>query len=368
MKLISSLVPASALLALAVGCADVGGNPLPGGGGEPTNPAAACDDGVQNGFEQGVDCGGGCPFDCPPTCHDGVENGDEEGVDCGVGACGVACGSIEFLDVLCENCELSADGSTLVGSIPAKPRRAVRWTREQGAVELGDLPGGNSGSRAYAVSADGSVVVGRSHSGSPQAFRWSEAEGMIGLPGAGATDVSADGRIVLLGDKLWSEAGGVTDLDGLQGAAISGDGTVVFGNGYGSPPGEHGAQRWTEAEGTTYLGPFSAAAASADGSTVVGVAHAINGVAQGYYRWVEGEGLSKIPLIPIGVSDDGRTVYGWTAFGGLDRAPALWTEDEEVIVLGGIDFNGYARGMSSDAKTVLIEDYASSVFIWHAAN
>ncbi len=51
--------------------------------------APTCDDGIQNGDETGVDCGGSnCPA-CPPdpTCDDGVQNGDEEGVDCGGSNC-----------------------------------------------------------------------------------------------------------------------------------------------------------------------------------------------------------------------------------------------------------------------------------------
>lgn len=44
-----------------------------------------CDNGVQDPWEEGVDCGG--PF-CPPcisdaTCNDGIQNGYETGVDCG---------------------------------------------------------------------------------------------------------------------------------------------------------------------------------------------------------------------------------------------------------------------------------------------
>jgi hypothetical protein len=53
-----------------------------------TPPDPTCDDGIQNGDEEGVDCGGtNCPA-CPePTCDDGIQNGDEEGVDCGGSAC-----------------------------------------------------------------------------------------------------------------------------------------------------------------------------------------------------------------------------------------------------------------------------------------
>ncbi|XLS29353.1 M43 family zinc metalloprotease [Flavobacteriaceae bacterium M23B6Z8] len=53
-----------------------------------TPPDPTCDDGIQNGDEEGVDCGGSnCPA-CPePTCDDGIQNGDEEGVDCGGSSC-----------------------------------------------------------------------------------------------------------------------------------------------------------------------------------------------------------------------------------------------------------------------------------------
>lgn len=46
-----------------------------------------CEDGIQNGDEEGIDCGGSCA-PCP-TCEDGIQNGNETDVDCG-GDC-VAC-------------------------------------------------------------------------------------------------------------------------------------------------------------------------------------------------------------------------------------------------------------------------------------
>ena len=57
---------------------------------------STCDDGMQNGDEEGVDCGGS---DCPacPTCDDGIQNGDEEGIDCG----GSVCAPCD--EVICEN-------------------------------------------------------------------------------------------------------------------------------------------------------------------------------------------------------------------------------------------------------------------------
>ena len=60
---------------------------------EPVEPT--CDDGVQNGDEEGEDCGGSCEQVCEddpvePTCEDEIQNGGEEGVDCG-GPCDQAC-------------------------------------------------------------------------------------------------------------------------------------------------------------------------------------------------------------------------------------------------------------------------------------
>ncbi len=43
-----------------------------------------CDDGIQNGDEEGIDCGGTCGTPCPaPSCTDGIQNGTETGIDCG---------------------------------------------------------------------------------------------------------------------------------------------------------------------------------------------------------------------------------------------------------------------------------------------
>ena len=51
-----------------------------------------CNDGIQNGDEEGVDCGESAGCDLCPSCFDGIQNGDEEGVDCGgSGGCSI-CG------------------------------------------------------------------------------------------------------------------------------------------------------------------------------------------------------------------------------------------------------------------------------------
>lgn len=96
---------------LAVGASCAGSDICESGvcsGGECAAPA--CDDGVQNGNETGIDCGGGgcspcmagegCGFagDCvsevcfggtcqQPSCDDGVRNGTETDIDCGGAEC-----------------------------------------------------------------------------------------------------------------------------------------------------------------------------------------------------------------------------------------------------------------------------------------
>ncbi len=78
-----------------------------------------CDDGVQNGDEEGVDCGGSCPDECEPTCDDGIQNGDEEGIDCGGTNC-AACPT-------CDDGILNGDEEDIDcgGSCPACPEDIV---------------------------------------------------------------------------------------------------------------------------------------------------------------------------------------------------------------------------------------------------
>lgn len=117
---------------------------------------------------------------------------------------------------------ISQDGSTVVGRSERRvdggsaiQREAFRWTAETGMVGLGDLPGGDFDSRAFAASGDGSIVVGESETssgGATRAFIWDETNSMrdlkqallddfgLGTPGfirlTEAVDISADGRVI----------------------------------------------------------------------------------------------------------------------------------------------------------------------------
>ena len=134
---------------------------------------------------------------------------------------------------------VSADGSVVVGE---SGNLAFHWTKTTGMVALGKLPGTNNSS-ALGVSADGSVVVG--YSGS-LAFRWTKATGMVALGGGMASDVSADGSVIVVGESLWTQSSGLRpladvlvddyglDLRGWNLYSVSGisaDGHTVVGTG-----------------------------------------------------------------------------------------------------------------------------------------
>lgn len=128
--------------------------------------------------------------------------------------------------------DVSADGSVVVGD-SAYPewsdRQAFRWTEASGLQGLGAFPAaGRRGSWASAISADGSIAVGLSLIDGfykQAAFIWDEVHGMRNLAQiltteygvdltdlqlSGATDVSANGRVIV-GMALRSGESGAVD-------------------------------------------------------------------------------------------------------------------------------------------------------------
>ena len=103
-----------------------------------------------------------------------------------------------------------------IGGDLNNPREGFRWTADGGTVGLGDLPGGEVHSEAWAVSADGSTIVGASSVETDNAaFIWDQEHGMRDL-----------------NDVLTDDYG--IDLDGwyLNGAmGISADGLTITGHG-----------------------------------------------------------------------------------------------------------------------------------------
>ena len=166
--------------------------------------------------------------------------------------------------------DVSDDGLVVVGDA-GDAREAFRWTQSEGMTGLGFLPGGEDESIANAISPDGKVIVGQSTSANTtrfngfwEAYRWTKADGMIGLgdlPGGRfmsvALGVSANGEVVVgrsnTGDDsvgitpafIWDETNGMRsvqeilinrgiDLTGWrlrEATDVSADGTVIVGRG-----------------------------------------------------------------------------------------------------------------------------------------
>ena len=110
----------------------------------------------------------------------------------------------------------SSDGSVVVGgAVTASGWEAFRWKASTGMQRLGDLPGGSVNTEATACSADGSVVVGIGNIGGSlqRAFIWDETNGLRSLADAliaqgdagaiagwtlqNAYDISDDGRVIV---------------------------------------------------------------------------------------------------------------------------------------------------------------------------
>ncbi|MEM6611415.1 MAG: PEP-CTERM sorting domain-containing protein [Cyanobacteria bacterium P01_C01_bin.72] len=94
---------------------------------------------------------------------------------------------------------------------------AFIWNKANGMVGLGDLPGGQFASIAYAVSANGDIVVGKSHTDMGwEAFIWQKEKGMR-----------------VLKDLLENEYGlNLTSWILEEALDISADGLTIVGTGY----------------------------------------------------------------------------------------------------------------------------------------
>ncbi|MFG0285224.1 MAG: hypothetical protein ACF8R7_12440 [Phycisphaerales bacterium JB039] len=265
---------------------------------------------------------------------------------------------------------VNGDASIIVGDSAwdGGLSEAMVWTIADGMVGLG-VPTGANGTTARAASRDGSTIVGEVHFDPLQgdrAFLWTRTSGVTLLPSAhgpdartGASDVSADGRIVVGHDTVpgerriavrWVDGGTAEPLGAFPGGevssavAVSDDGMIIAGN-MSSP---RVPFRWTESGGVQALelppGATSAVAnaMSADGSFIVG-----SGYFPGYqlFRWTQATGIEPLGRLPQAdrtfaqaVSDDGRVIVGgyWQYFGTIEEfdSAMIWIEGKGQFDLG----------------------------------
>jgi probable HAF family extracellular repeat protein len=264
---------------------------------------------------------------------------------------------------------ISKDGRVVVGeSFVSTGSRAIRWTAEQGIVNLGLLPGGSADSHAYGVSADGSVIVGQSDDGSfaegGTAFRWTAATGMQPLGDLG-------------GPTNYGYASGTSD-----------DGSIIVGSmddGSPSPFGGIGFQafRWTASTGMQPFGQgpggmvLGAAAITSDGSRAWSSFNYTS-----TYLWSRATGWVRQPdefNVISWMRDDGLVMFttrcGQGPTSSCPRAHR-WTPTTGFVDLGfvhGATERGDTalRGVSQDGSVAVgignfdpDDDNAGIAFIW----
>ena len=299
---------------------------------------------------------------------------------------------------------VSGDGSTVVGEIwDGSQTQAFVWTRHEGLIPIGDLPGGEFFSTAQAASHDGSVVVGTgSAEHGSQAFRWTRETGMTPLPRhpAGGTsfahDVSADGNVIVgavLGAGVYMQGvawrdGGLTSFAerGIASlAAVSANGDTVAGYGFASDLGTYNGGYegallgpdgivWTTGDFRPYVWhPESQITGlSPDGRIAVGRGNYVFGPEAFVWSREEGSRLFVEFETSYGgsnatdISADGSIIVGqvtWTyptaylhdRFRGT-RSLQTVLERDHGVDLGGLFLN-VTTGISDDGRTLV--GYAS---------
>lgn len=245
---------------------------------------------------------------------------------------------------------ISRDGTVVVGQGVSPPGLdGFRWV---GGVmsSLGDLPGGQYLSYAYACSGDGSVVIGQGAgaSGFP-VWRWESGvmTSLGALPGAPFTlgnpgDITPDGSVIVgkssaaVGFEAFRwEAGVMVGLGDLPGGDVNSeaygvtpDGSVIVGRG-SVGANELNAFRW-EAGVMVPLGDLPGGSVSSiaydvadDGDTIVG----------------------------SGVNNTGETATIWTSASGLRGLKDVLTNDYGLNLVGWHLIN--ARSVSADGRTIV---------------
>ncbi|RKX28844.1 MAG: hypothetical protein DRP71_16935, partial [Verrucomicrobia bacterium] len=293
---------------------------------------------------------------------------------------------------------------------------------------LGDLPGGDFYSSAFAVSADHRCVVGFSvsHGTSEdgrEAFLWTREGGMVGLGNldgvygaySGANDVSDDGRVVVgyVGNpgpgqlansaqirpfRWTAESGMVVLKDLLDGRergwaeAVSANGNTIVGA-KENPSGDGASGdfqlesfRWASLTGMIGLGDLPGGwvlskghDVSGDGTIVVGNSSSSAGQFGEMYRWSLPNGMQGLGLLntddvlssATAVSADGRTVVGYVADRDQVEKAVRWTAEDGLKPLwasAGAGDSSVAYDVSGNGERIVggfrEGDGLNRAFLW----
>jgi uncharacterized membrane protein len=310
-------------------------------------------------------------------------------------------GSLPGGTILSDPEDISADGTVIVGSgrnnnVAPGYLEVLRWTRETGMIGLGV-----SDNAAQRVSTDGSTIVTYgSHACQIAlcgAYRWTNSAGLVPLP-INPLGVSGDGSI-LAGQFInattgldhavrWTEAGGVEflpvhgDFPSTFATDISADGSIVLGVGRGNDLDPTGLPWslfvWSAADGVDWLDLPSPVWTGSDylkisdnGKVVTGSMGESLSVRRGF-RWTRENGAVEIDRLPDGLwmsanaaSSDGSIIVGNSQNVSPPR-PSIWDaahgarylDDVLVNELGlGDSLAGwtqiFAKAVSGDGQTVV---------------
>lgn len=217
--------------------------------------------------------------------------------------------------------DISADGSTFVGTLGTSPWEAFVGRLGEDPLRLGTELGVR-GTGGGAISGDGKVIAGGIFDAYPDrsVFIWSTTSPMRRIDGGSGVLLDTVSGISFNGDVL---VGRMRVLDGNKWLAY----------------------RWTEATGAVPLGELPggnvdsfAVDVSADGRVVVGNSGVDDGEAP--FRWTAEDGMVRLPTQhgqALAVSPDGATIVGSSRRNltvGQRAEAAVWKAGEEVRLLG----------------------------------
>ncbi len=290
--------------------------------------------------------------------------------------------------------DVSADGMVVVGA-GGDGGMGFQWTQTNGAVSLGDLPGGGVDTQGLGVDPTGAIVVGIASSSvaNQQAMSWSVLTGVVGLDigsnGSGSARGATAGGSLIVGTSegeavMWTDTGMMiipSAHDSASAQAVTPDGQSILIQ--GSMDGLSSLSVWRPGSGET---PLTGTIGSQqignrmtpDGLMVLGAAgFGGEGVFPDYwqwFRWTEPTGMVSLPLLSgfeggvIGtdLTEDGTVVVGRAIFSrsSSNSRAVIWDVDhgvrfiQDVLVEDyAIDLTGWtlrsAWGISEDGKVIV---------------
>ncbi len=289
----------------------------------------------------------------------------------------------------------------------------------QNLVGLGDLPGGNFQSTAYAISVDGSTIIGESETeGADQPFAWTADTGIfsLGVLPFGTDGIGygvSEGGVSIVGSIrfpavnqqafVWNANDGYLAIGNLGGNGsteafgISEDGNVVVGESFNTN-GQDEAFYWSVTTGIRGLGNLagdtsassSANATSANGQVIVGSSENSAGDCEAFY-WTDQTEMVGLGDLPGGsifstatdINGNGTVIVGYSRSAIGDFEAFRWTVDQGMVGLGlfpndqpsinnaqeGIGPFTQARGVSANGEIIVGEGYETvngrQAFIWN---